>query len=494
MFNLLNVFFAFVMLAILLLFGRLVKEKVKLFKTLYLPESIVAGAIALLGTGVFGAIAVSLGASPDSYWAGGIFPETMRTIWSQSPGVFINIVFAALFLGEHIPNPRDIWRKTAPQVAFGQTLAWGQYTIGILLVMLVLTPMFGVSPIAGALIEIGFEGGHGTAAGMSETLADLNFPEGGDLALGLATVGIVSGVIFGTVLAHWGRSKGHIQAKVNSVKNGDAQFQETASTESSQVLEKRRRLMDNLLIDPLSLNLGFTGLAVVVGWLILQTLKLIESLTWGTSGLELVRAIPLFPMALIGGIVIQLIMKQLDLDSLIIRRLQERIAGVALDIVVVTALASINLTVIGANIAVFLSLAIIGIIWNILAFVYLAPRIIPVYWFERGIGDMGQSMGVTATGILLIRMVDSDNSTGAFESFAYKQLFFEPIVGGGLFTAAAPALIVQFGSLGVLFLTTILLAFWLIFGMVNCQRTKQKLLSEQVTTNLETPVTTIDSR
>ncbi len=51
-------------------------------------------------------------------------------------------------------------------------------------------------------------------------------------------------------------------------------------------------------------------------------------------------------------------------------------------------------------------------------------------------------------------MVDPENRTGAFESFAYKQLFFEPIVGGGLFTAAAPALIARFGSISILLLTS----------------------------------------
>lgn len=57
-------------------------------------------------------------------------------------------MFAALFLGETIANPQDIWRKTAPKVAFGQSLALGRYTLGIILVMLVLTPVFGVNPIA----------------------------------------------------------------------------------------------------------------------------------------------------------------------------------------------------------------------------------------------------------------------------------------------------------------------------------------------------------
>lgn len=468
MFNLLSVFFAFILLGILILLSRAVKQKIKLFQDLYLPESILAGAIALLvGPGVLGAIAIQFGADPESYLAGGLFPEPIRQVWSQSPGVFINIVFAALFLGETIPNPRDIWRKTAPQVAFGQTLAWGQYVIGLLLTLVILIPLFNITPIAGALIEIAFEGGHGTAAGMAETFTTLGFPEGGDLALGLATVGIVSGVIAGTALAEWGRRRNFIATVPVPVAEGDAQFQEMAETEDRQTLTKRAALLHNLLIDPLSLNFGFTGLAVVIGWLILQALALLESVTWGRGDLEIVRAIPLFPMALIGGIVVQLILARLDLDCLIMRRLQERIAGVALDVVVVTALASISLTVIGANLGVFLILSVAGILWNVLAFVYLAPRILPTYWFERGIGDMGQSMGVTATGILLIRMVDPENRSGAFESFAYKQLFFEPIVGGGLFTAAAPALIQRFGAIAVLLLSVALLAFWLIFGFLN---------------------------
>ena len=481
MFDLLNVLFAFIVVGLLLLIARLIKHNVRLFQTLYLPESIIAGAIALLlGSGALGAIAVAFGASPDSYLAGGLFPEEMQEVWSQAPGVFINIVFAALFLGEHIPNPKEIWRKTAPQVAFGQTLAWGQYVLGIIVTLLILTPLFGANPISGALIEIGFEGGHGTAGGMADTLTDLGFAEGGDLALGLATVGIVSGILFGTALAHWGRQKGYIRSEPEPVTEGDAQFQETAHTEPSSVLARRAQLMRNFLIDPLSLNFGFTGLAIAIGWIILQILTLIESVTWGgEGGLELIGAVPLFPMALIGGIIIQVVMKRFDLEVLIIRRLQERIAGVALDLLVVTALATINLAVLGANIGVFLILSIVGITWNVLAFIYLAPRILPVYWFERGIGDMGQSMGVTATGILLIRMVDPENRTGAFESFGYKQLFFEPIVGGGLFTAAAPALIVRFGSISILLLTAALLAFWLIFGIINCKRTSKKLQEER---------------
>ena len=183
--------------------------------------------------------------SQTFHLAGGLFPETANEVWKQTPVAFINIVFATLFLGETIPNPKDIWRKTFPQLAFSNTLAWGQYVVGILLTMLVLVPFFDLDPVAAALIEIAFEGGHGTAAGMADSLSKLNFPEGGDLALGLATVGIISGIVTGTVLANWGRSQGYLEVEEEKEKEEDFP-QNHRDTEREEEI---------LLVDPLSLIL-----------------------------------------------------------------------------------------------------------------------------------------------------------------------------------------------------------------------------------------------
>ncbi|MBP0000462.1 MAG: sodium:glutamate symporter [Cyanobacteria bacterium SID2] len=473
-FNLQDAFFAFVIIAILLLVGRLIRQKVPILRALYIPSSIVAGVVALLlGPQVLGQLV-----SPDSPWVEGVFSEDIRQVWKQSPGVFINVVFAALFLGETLPSPRDIWRKAAPQVAFGQSLAWGQYVVGLLLTLLVLTPVFGMSPIAGALIEIAFEGGHGTAAGMAGTFTELGFPDGSDLALGLATVGIVAGIVSGILLANWGRRRGLVASAKLEPSTAESDDLEITHLEHPDIVAARKRLMRDLLIDPISLNLGFVGLAIVIGWGILEVLKQVEAATWGQNGLTIIGYVPLFPMALVGGIVVQALLARLRLAPLVMRSLMERIAGVALDVTIVTALASISLTALGANLVPFALLALAGITWNVLAFVFLAPRILPTFWFERGIGDMGQSMGVTATGILLLRMVDPQNRSGAFESFAYKQLFFEPIVGGGLFTAAAPALIVQLGGWGTLLLTGGLLAFWLGMGLLVFGRSPRSSVGE----------------
>ncbi|MBD2256962.1 sodium:glutamate symporter [Pseudanabaena sp. FACHB-2040] len=470
-----DVFYAFVILGLLILVGRFVRQKIRLLQKLFIPSSIVAGIIALLlGGEALGAIATSL-MGEETVLANGLFPGPIQEVWAASPGVFINVVFAALFLGQPIPSPQRIWQQAAPQVVLGQVIAWGQYVVGILIALLILVPFFGMSPISGVLIEMSFEGGHGTAAGMSQTLADLGFEEGGDMALGLATVGIVTAIIAGTALADWARKKGHVQTS-GSEDIGSEQSPSNASSSEVQMEEGQMSTEDyqhrpdgtwrELLVDPLTLHFGYVGLAIALGWIILQGLIWIESITWnaGGEGLEILGNIPLFPLALIGGILVQIGLEKLGRGYLVSPRLMNRIAGVALDVTVVTALASISLTVLGANLAPFLILSVAGVAWSVFAFVYLAPRIFPAYWFEKGIADMGQSMGVTATGLVLLQIVDKDNRSGAYESFGYKQLFFEPIVGGGLFTGAAPTLIGQFGMVPVLGFTAAILIGWLIFG------------------------------
>ena len=66
MFNLLNVLFAFIIVGILLLIAKFIKQKIKLFQDLYIPESIIAGTLALLlGKEALGSIVTSFGVLPD---------------------------------------------------------------------------------------------------------------------------------------------------------------------------------------------------------------------------------------------------------------------------------------------------------------------------------------------------------------------------------------------------------------------------------------------
>ncbi len=459
--NMTDVFWAMVIATILLLAGKYIRAATPLFQRLYLPSAIIAGLLALLlGPEALGRV-VRLVWHEDAPLAGGVFSETILSIWSSVPGLLISVVFAGLFVGKSIAPPRTIWREAGPMVVHGQFIAWGQYVVGLSLAIWLLYPVWGTDPLAGALIEISFEGGHGTAAGLADTFRELGFESGADLALGLATIGVVAGVLLGTLLVNWAVRKGHITPPDEQTASEQEQMAEHDQREIVQAHERAARH----LIDPLSVHLGYLGAAIGLGWLLHRGLMWIERITWvAAGGPELMRHIPLFPLAMLGGVCIQLLLDRTGRGARIDRQLINRISGAALDLLIVTALGTLSLAAIGAEFGPFVVLALAGTAWNLLAFFWLAPRLLGKDWVPYGLANFGQCMGMTVIGLLLIRMTDPHNRTGAMHSFGYKQLLFEPVVGGGLFTAASLPLIYEFGAGPILILTAIVMFAWLGLG------------------------------
>ncbi len=75
------------------------------------------------------------------------------------------------------------------------------------------------------------------------------------------------------------------------------------------------------------------------GWLLLEGLVRVESVLWGgDDGLELFAYVPLFPMAMLGGVLFQLVIDRTRRERAIDRRLINRISGTALDFIIVAAL------------------------------------------------------------------------------------------------------------------------------------------------------------
>ena len=322
-----------------------------------------------------------------------------------------------------------------------------------------------MNPLAGALIEISFVGGHGTAAGLASTFENLGFAEGTDLALGLATVGILVGVVAGIIIINIGYRKGfakHVGGKEYYTEEEKERLGESHGFEmESQVKEAKA-------IEPLAFHLSLIAFAIVIGYVLQQGLILLEASTWGAwTDVVLFPYVPLFPLAMIGGVIVQMFFDKLDIHMYIDQNLISKISGFALDVLLVSALATLSLQVIGENILPFLLLAIVATAWNVFAFLYLGPRMIPEYWFERGLGDFGQATGMTATGLLLMKIADPEYQTPALMGFGYKQILFEPFAGGGLVTAASLPFIYQFGPVVFLIISTVITVFFLVFGLVK---------------------------
>jgi len=436
---------SFSSLCLLLIMGKLLRVKVRLFQKLYLPASVIGGLLGLIVLQAFG----------------GFLPEDATAGWSRLPGFLINIVFAALFLGVAIPPLKRIWALAGPQLAYGQIVAWGQYATALGVSLAVLVPLFSVQGFLGTIIPVGFEGGHGTAAGLKQTFEIFDWPEGTDYALTSATAGVLFAILVGMALINWAARKGMTQ-KLGKIED----MPESSIVGVFEVDERPiagRQTVAAASVDSLALHLAIIGVAIFIGYLAKLGLIRIEASFPALAAKKFLTGFPLFPLCMIGGLAVQLFLTRFAKVVPIDHQLMQRLSGTAMDFLVVAAISTINLPVVMKGIVPFAILVAVGVLWNVFCVVWLARRLLPKdSWFERAIAEMGQSMGVTATGLLLLRVVDPEGETDAFSAFGYKQLLHEPFMGGGLWTSMAIPLAITVGALPVFLISVAAMAVWLV--------------------------------
>ncbi len=438
-----NIVISFSSLCMLLIIGKAIRTYFKFFQKIYIPASVIAGIIGLIIIQILGKY----------------IPNACILGWDKLPSFLINIVFAALFLGVAIPSLSTVWKNCGPQLAYGQIVAWGQYTVGIAITLLILLPLFSIPSFFGVIVPVGFEGGHGTAAGLKQTFDLLNWPQGTDFSLAAATVGIISAIIVGMILINWAARKGITQKLKPSEAN---------AKEQSGIYKADKRpiagyqTVEAGSVDSLALHIAIIGAAILIGILLKKSLISLGLVFPILLEKMILQSFPLFPLCMIGGLIIQLVLSKGIKIDVVDHHIMQRISGTALDFLVVSAIALINIKTIFSGFLPFFIIVLGAILWNVFCVLWLAPRILPDAWFERAIAEMGQSMGVTATGMLLLRVVDPEAETKATSAFGYKQLLHEPFMGGGVWTSIAVPLCITQGPVVILIISIIAIAAWLL--------------------------------
>ncbi|UDQ99099.1 sodium/glutamate symporter [Lentisphaerota bacterium WC36G] len=459
------VLLSFCLLSVLLLIGKFLRVKIKLLQLLYLPSSVIGG---LIGLGLVYVIKIfyigdEIALSQGTINAGfaNIFDNVVAE-WASLPGLLINLVFAGLFLGVRLPSLRKIWNVGGPQFIYGQVVAWGQYIVGIGMVLFFLKPFFNVPDQFGVIVPVGFEGGHGTAGGLSKTFEKFDWAVGKDFGLTAATVGMIAGIIIGMALVNWATRNGY----VSQLKG----FNDQSEGEQKGIYETREerpvagwQTVHSDSVDSLAFHISFVGVAVFIGYLIKKCFVALNFIApiW-LQKLDILNSFPLFPLCMVGGLIVQVIISYMKQQQLLDHNLMQRISGAALDFLVVAAVATIKIDAISESIVPFVLICGAGILWNIFCVLFVSRMILPNYWFERSIAEMGQSMGVTATGLLLLRTVDPNSETDAPAAFGYKQLLHEPFMGGGLWTSTAIPLVFVYGGMAVFLTSLIAMGFFLL--------------------------------
>jgi glutamate:Na+ symporter, ESS family len=440
--------FSLVFLGLALICGMLLRRAVPWLAAVYIPASVVAGFLILLaGPQVLGEV--------TNGWS--LVPAEVLAVLSTLPGLLINVVFGGVMIGKTLPSLSRIWNDAAPHAILGSVFSFGQFAIGGLAVTLLLTPVFGLPDAAGSIIEMSFAGGHGSIAGMGPLLDDAGAGELVDVGLGLATISMLTGVIGGTVLVNWAVRNPRVD-----VAREHTMTRSTASR-LSDVPPNEGDITDDVGLGSISRGFGAIAVAIFLGFLLLSGLRAISN----AFGSDLFDRFPLFPLTVIGGFAVQLVLTWTNREHFVERRTVNDITGLSLDLLIAAAIGTLSLSTLGANIPSILILTVLSVAWSVTGLLWLGPRFFTNHWFDRGVADYGQSQGNVATGFILAEMTDPAHTTGAARGYGYKQLFYEPFLGGGILTALSVPIILSIGSLTFGIAAAVATAGFIIWGVAR---------------------------
>ena len=431
-----------------LVFGlaALVRRWSRPLRALFIPTAVIGGFLVL-----------ALGPEGVGRWTGGggLFSHETFAVWKALPGLLINVMCASLLLGERLPPLRTVWTISGPHVIAAGVMSGGQFAIAGIVTMLVLEPVFGFSSKAGALIEMAFAGGHGTLAGLTPVLLKYDAAELLEVGLGLATIGMVTGIVIGTMLVNYAINSPTISvARQNPPSpNEDLDIDHHLPSPDDEPIDEWKGMTQ------VTAAAVFLGVSIGVGIALLELFRIV----FGALGSDFFEKFPLFPFTIMGGVLVQLCAVRFRFEWAVNRRAVEGFGGMATDGIVVCAIGTLSLSALGAHIGPLIILAAASVAWSVFLVLVIARRLFPRNWFEHGLAEFGESQGNVATGFVMVDMVDPARQTDVVRAYSYRQLLTRPLIGGGFITALAVPLIATWG-LPIFTLVaataTLLLIFW----------------------------------
>src|SRR5215831_6977417 len=394
-----------VVLSLVFASAALIRRWSRPLRKLFIPTAVIGGFL-ILGLGPEG-LGRLLGGS-------GLFPENVFAIWRQMPAHLVTLMSASLLLGEHLPPVRKIWRLSGAHVIMISVMSMGQFAVGGILVWFLLQPLFGIDRKPGALLEMSFNGGHGTLAGLAPVFQHYGVGDLVNVGLGLATIGILSGIVIGTMLVNYAIRSPTISVVRQNPPSPDEDFD----------IDHHLPGPDDRPMDEWKGMPQVTAAAVFLGVTIALAIALLALFraVFHLAGSDFFDKFPLFPFTFPAAVLVQLCARRYDFEWAVNRRAVEGLGGIAIDGVIICAIGTLSLAPLGANIGPLIVLAVAAIGWSIFVTLVIGRRIFPQHWFEHSIAEFGESQGMLATGFVMLDMVDPSRQTDVVRGYSYRQI------------------------------------------------------------------------
>lgn len=363
---------------VLLLAGFSLREVCRPLQRLFIPASVIGGLLALIfGQQVLGIIEV-----PKSF--------------SSYAGVLIRIVMTGLILGVAIDR-KKIASYADYMLSIHSLYGW-QMALGVALGALLGWFWPGMPQGWGVQGVFSFYGGHGTAGAGGAVFKELGVEGMIDIGMVLSTFGLIVAMAAGMAVVNYGVRKGWATFVKEPQKQPDHFYRGILPLDQQMPIGKQKTT--SISINPFALQLSLILLAMFIGDQLFKGLAMlfpafakVPSITHGVAG-----AIILWPL-----------MEKLKFDRYCDKKTINEICGLSLDIVILGAMATLNLKVVTTFLLPLLIFTAIMCGLTILHALFICKKFCAEQWFEKAVFIIGACCGATPTGLALVRAVDPDS-------------------------------------------------------------------------------------
>lgn len=388
-------FLDFFWASLLLFIGQLIRTKVKIFQNLFIPASVIAGFLGMFLGDQFANI-IGFSSQAGSY-----------------SSVLIILLFAGLLLG-YTEKREDLLKKLwRVRETLFNSMTWSfmQFALAILGGWLLAKTVFpGISEKIGILLPAGFYGGYGYAGAIGGTLENYGVDSGSGIGATFATIGMIVGIVFGMLNINIASRKGYLKFTKTISEIPESERSGFLSEESK--FSVGTATVNPSSIDPLGWHIALTFMLGGIGWLAEYYIK-------AATGFD----VPALCLAVIAGFLFQSGMNKAGMGKCINKQITTRLCSTYTDYLVFFGISTIKKSVIATYWGPILILTVLGIAVNMFYLWVLCPRLFHNNWFERGIALFGEFSGVMATGVTLLRIVDSENQSGSLEDLGIATVF-----------------------------------------------------------------------
>jgi glutamate:Na+ symporter, ESS family len=384
-----NMLLDFCVVAGLLLVAQILRIRFRLIQNLYLPASVIAGALGLLLGSQF------LDVLPFS-----------KSIGSY-PYLLVVVLFATLFIGnQKMESPKKVMADVGDTFCYNMIAEIGQFGIALLFGILVLKQLFPDLHQAFALmLPAGWAGGYGYATAIGGVLQNYGFTDAITVGLTMATAGMLSGILGGLLMINIATRLGitrfvkSMEVLPESMRTGLIPLNERNSIGQATVSPST--------IDPLAWHLILILIATAGGYYANQYFKIILPK----------YDIPMMCLSMLAGVLLQLFLNAINLGHYVDKEVSTRIGSCVTDFMVCFGIASIKIAIVVQYALPLILLCLLGFVWCAGFLWILAPRMLHNFWFERGLFCWGWATGVVATGVTLLRIIDPEFRSRALQDY-----------------------------------------------------------------------------